>query len=291
VNPYDTLITSHDFVEHVRENVPSTELLRIPIDPFDGENDPLEGNGNLPDILLLFARMALCPDHTFQIVTARPERMAEFLANRNLPGSVQVWMHELDYPDRVPIADWFEKHPLTWPLPNVWLGVTVENQEQADARVPHLLRCPAAVRFLSCEPLLGDVDLTNVNTMRFTGAEVVDALSGEAKGMFGDPAGTVQCLHWLIVGGESGPRARPCDVAWVRSVVRQGEDAGVPVYVTRLGARAYEDHPPREKGGVTWRTFPTGNGLANRDPNGADPDEWPADLRVRAFPEREGAGS
>lgn len=104
---------------------------------------------------------------------------------------------------------------VAWPLPNLWLGVSVENQAAADERIPELLDTPAAVRFLSCEPLLGPVDI----------AEYFDPCSvpcGE------DPW---EALHWVIAGCESGPGARPCDVAWLRSLRDQCADASVAFFL------------------------------------------------------------
>lgn len=95
-----------------------------------------------------------------------------------------------------------------WPS-NVWAGTSVENQEAADKRIPHLLKCPAAIRFLSCEPLLGPIDLVD-KTRTYRPAIEVD---------------------WVIVGGESGPGARPCNVAWIRDIVGQCKAAGVATFV------------------------------------------------------------
>ncbi len=114
---------------------------------------------------------------------------------------------------------WCSPSPLSnWPLPNVWLGVSVEDQEAADERIPHLLATPAAVRFLSCEPLIEEVDL-RTDFLRETGVDW--------------PWGSRSTDHigWVIVGGESGPGARPCDLAWIRGIVGQCKAAGVPVFV------------------------------------------------------------
>ncbi len=224
-------------------------------------------------------------------------------------------------------AEWDHAHrisgdaadPKKWPLPNVWLGAAVENQEQADARVPGLLRCPAAVRFLSCEPLLGAVDLLidsecsawrcpdcgsrNVDNEHGDGEDFSGWACGDCGG-FGEPgsdAGWDSNLHWVIVGGEGGADARACDVAWVRAIVNQCRDAGVPAFVSQLGAKPGWTQPPPPI--VTYRDgprvaspppgcapVPVGwNDIPIDDPNGADPDEWPEDLRVREFPAREGA--
>jgi protein gp37 len=142
-----------------------------------------------------------------------------------------------------------------WPIRNVWLGVSAENQETADERVPLLLQTPAAVRFVSAEPLLGHINFCYVPD---------DKTRPEYSARY-SPLGD---LDWIIVGGESGPSARPCDVAWVRSIVEQCKEAGTACFVKQLGAR------PTILG-LSAKTF---------DRKGGDMAEWPADLRVRQFP-------
>lgn len=102
---------------------------------------------------------------------------------------------------------------IQWPLPNVWLGVSVEDQQRADLRIPALLDTPAAVRFLSCEPLLGPVDLTRIRRIPVGGS-----------------------IAWVIVGGESGAGARPMELDWARTLVEQCKAAYVPVFVKQLGS-------------------------------------------------------
>jgi protein gp37 len=229
---------------------------------------------DVPDefIAAVFGVMASSPQHTFQILTKRAGRLRRWLA----------WLEQMA--ERV--AAVFDEDPLTWrrahvlraaalrqgahpkasagdleergwPLPNVWLGVSVEDQRAADERIPHLLATPAAVRFLSCEPLLGPVDLG-------------DALSREGAPLDHGGASAEQevpAIDWVIVGGESGYRARPLEVEWVRSIVEQCRAAGVPAFVKQLGS--------------AW----TGPSYPFTDTKGADPEEWPADLRVRQYPE------
>lgn len=192
-----------------------------------------------------------------------------------------------------------EIFPLYWNCEawrNVWLGTTVEDQQRADERIPHLLRVPAPVHFLSCEPLLGPVDLKPYLNRLCTlcgGSASVPVAGGGAPcprclrvGQFVDP----DQVGWVIAGGESGPGARPCDVAWVRSLVGQCKAAGVPAFVKQLGAvPATSIEPTRHH-----RTDPaTGRrqfqikvtALRLKDRKGGDPSEWPADLRVQQFPE------
>ncbi len=140
-------------------------------------------------------------------------------------------------------------------FPNVWLGVSVENQETADERIPLLLKLPAAVRFVSCEPLLERVELP------------LDPSSP------GDDHG----IDWVIVGGESGPRVRPCSVDWIQAIVTQTHAAGIPCFVKQLGSELYD---PLWYGEGT----PEDSRMLLKHPKGGDPAEWPEDLRVRQFP-------
>jgi protein gp37 len=123
------------------------------------------------------------------------------------------------------------------PRENVWIGTSVEDQKTADERIPHLLKVPAAVRFLSMEPLLGPVDLS-------------DWLHPAAIERTPTPNGPVErrvnasLIDWVIGGGESGPNARPCNVEWIRSIVRQCKAAGVPVFVKQLGDSPVEHIEP-----------------------------------------------
>jgi len=149
-----------------------------------------------------------------------------------------------------PTAWWIDGWLYAMPPANVWLGVTVEDQRRADERIPRLLEIPARVRFLSCEPLLENVDLL---TPTFNGADSFGALAG---------------LHWIIVGGESGTRARPFDVRWARSIMEQCARADVACFVKQMGAAPVE-------GGAE---------LLFADPKGGDPDGWPDELRVREIP-------
>jgi protein gp37 len=162
--------------------------------------------------------------------------------------------------------------------PNVWLGVSVEDQKTANERIPFLLQIPAAVRFVSYEPALGAVDFTNIRFDNALGNEEDwDAL--DAHGASLDPSKD-GVLHWVIVGGESGSHARPFDLGWARSVRDQCKAAGVACFVKQLGA-----HPVAHNAAVIAAgTSPRPVHL--RDRAGADPYEWPEDLiRVRQFPE------
>ena len=157
-----------------------------------------------------------------------------------------------------------------------WLGASADRQEELDARVPHLIRCPAAVRFLSLEPLLGAIDIfASLRRLR------------EMHPLI-DPGGDRKYLHWVIVGGESGAGARPCDVEWIRSIVKQCKAASVPVFVKQLGAWPVETNDGPEMP-MRWIPDDGGEAVARwykpSDRKGGDPSEWPEDLRVREMPE------
>jgi len=165
----------------------------------------------------VFAVMALCPQHTFQCLTKRAKRMQAYMAadrrdQINAIGGLLVQWADME--------DFVE-----WPLPNVWLGVSVEDQPRADERIPHLLATPAAVRFISAEPLLSAISFR----VPFSGAKV-NALLGAL------PA--VPPLSWVIAGGESGPDARPMHPDWARSLRDQCEAAVVPFFMKQMTKKA-----------------------------------------------------
>lgn len=160
----------------------------------------------IPDeyIAEVFAVMLLSPQHTFQVLTKRHARMRALLSSKAFRDA--VWADACAYTTLGFTADRFTD---AWPLPNVWVGVSVEDQKWADIRVPALLDTPAAVRFLSCEPLLGPIDLAS-----YIGGRLIS---------------------WVIVGGESGPRARPMHPDWARSLRDQCTAAGVPFFFKQAG--------------------------------------------------------
>jgi protein gp37 len=199
------------------------------------------------EIAAVFGVMSACPQHTFQILTKRSARMREWFA----------WLAAA-CKERVGSEDWFVQNtaiklgvkiPLhtvkgtiksyPWPLENVHLGVSVEDQTRADERVPDLLACPASVRWLSCEPLLEAVHVT---------------------GMAG--------LDWLVVGGESGPGARPMSLTAARSLRDQCGADDVRFFFKQTGAVLARAHGLKDLHGGTFHEYPP---------------EWD-DLRVRQFP-------
>ena len=127
-----------------------------------------------------------------------------------------------------------DKH-FQWPWPNVWLGTTAENQAEADRRIPHLLAVPAAVRFLSCEPLLGPIDLM------LAGATEMDCVAPGEENIGAFSRGLVDLV---IVGGESGPGARTMHVDWARSLLRQCKAAGVSFFMKQMSGAVKANMPP-----------------------------------------------
>jgi protein gp37 len=253
----------------------------------------------------VFAVMALTPQHTYQILTKRPERMAEYMDRfygeggrlesimeniRTSAGTVWDALSESfteDEDERLSSVDVLE---------NVQLGTSVENQETADERIQHLLKCSAAVRFLSVEPLLGDLNLDRW------------LWEPQEGGGFGNPFSHLNLeksdrIHWVIVGGESGPKARGCSIEWIRSLVKQCREAGVAVFVKQVGANVRDRNDAGFMGdpGDAWDVEPLSqiehnpDGVLEQyqgapvrvllnDPKGGEMSEWPEDLRVREMP-------
>lgn len=168
---------------------------------------------------------------------------------------------------------WIESWINGNPPPNVWIGTSVEDQANADRRIPALLKIPARLRFLSVEPMLGPVDLKLMR--RSFGFPQHITKDGHAVGM---PQG----IHWVIIGGESGPGARPCNVDWIRSGVQQCAAAGVSCFVKQVGSQAEYGIPTNAMGEELIDVAPS---MCLKHPKGGDPDEWPEDIRVRQMPE------
>lgn len=260
---------------------------------------------SIPDewIDKVFAVMALSPQHTFQCLTKRADRMERYFQSAclELIAAEAMWLKSVVwdargsnkalYPPNAGDVSNRRAWP-GWPLPNVWLGVSTENQEQANARIPHLLDTPAAVRFVSAEPLLGTIDFSMIEFENERGqTECWHALDRLPE--FDEPGtpNTDPILDWIIVGGESGPGARPCNVDWIRSIVGQCKAADVPVFVKQLGSRPVssalsESVPFPVSVGMNWNGMGVGGYSAVlKSRKGGDPDEWPEDLRVREMPE------
>lgn len=225
------------------------------------------------DILSVFQVMGKCPAHTFQILTKRPERALKFLSARrwrNLGHSPQMGGNH--YVAILPGEHSTADEPC---LPNVWIGVSIEDQFTANARLPFLLRTPAEMRFVSYEPALGPVDFFAIRQAMEDNEPSREQLDG--------PLGIHYVRHGapfidlIIVGGESGPSARAFDLAWARNTIEQCGRAGVSCFVRQLGRQPHDtsDGSDRPNAGTL---------IDLKDRSGGDWDEWPADLRVRRLP-------
>ena len=208
-------------------------------------------------IAAIFGVMAACPQHTFQVLTKRPERAAawfKWAEHADICGHVCYMFDAIGFERGCGAA--FD--PPDWPLPNVWLGTTAENQEQADKRIPLLLQCPAAVRFVSVEPMLGPVDLSKwlphvgrcelcwsqAGTRMHEGFDSkTDAYYQVMKEAEQSGALCTRRIDWVICGGESGPGARPMHPSWPRGLRDQCAAAGVAFSFKQHGEWIPSDLP------------------------------------------------
>ena len=271
-----SLVTEH-LADPIRWSKPRRVFVNSMSDLFHEELSNL-------DIAAVFGVMAASPQHTFQVLTKRASRMREWFdwaAKQTTHGATPVDTAEamqciaIDFRriDKAPRFQW--NADATWPLPNVWLGVSVESQRFADERVPELLRTPAAVRFVSYEPALGPVDFTRIDVGSPGGVAPFDALSGHFRSDV--PHAKHASLDWVIIGGESGPGARRFDTEWAIDTAAACKAAGVACFIKQLGANAH--HQPG--GGLCRGWVP----LRLKDSHGGDWDEWPEDVpRVREWP-------
>ncbi len=215
----------------------------------------------VPDVFIdaIWIVMWLAPQHTFQILTKRPERMLEWARG---PISVDRFVRAIEhvtrtYPDaKIPRMPASAIQSGQWLLENVWLGVSVENQYWANERIPLLLETPAAFRFLSCEPLLKPL---HIQLRRDSDGRDVTGLSG-----LWDESDTG--IDWVIIGGESGPKARPMHETWARDIVTGCLETEVPVFMKQMGSVWAREHGLKGKGG--------------------DISTFPEDLQVREWPKR-----
>ncbi len=250
---------------------------------------------NIPDKWIdeLFAVMALASQHTFLVLTKRPARMRAYCTLAGRRALVQVATGYLG--SAIWDGTW-------WPLANVHLGVSVEDQATADERMPLLLETPAAIRWVSYEPALGPVDFANLRGGTY------DALDGLDRECIGDirDAGKLgvgqpeRGLDWIVVGGESGPGARPFDVTWARSTLAQCKAADVPCFMKQMGRWVLGDHEgfkvnhwllrdghgfvPPIIGPNAYQRPADAIGFSLFDRKGGDMKEWPEDIRVREYP-------
>lgn len=217
------------------------------------------------------------PNIDWLLLTKRPENWEQRL--RDVCGHLQSTIDcHMEHPVWQFCDQW-----LPWngvqrfsPPANVWIGASIEDQKRADERIPALLDIPAILRFLSVEPLLGPIEFSDVSGRRdWIQQLALKALSG---------------IDWVIVGGESGPRSRPCNVDWIRSIVKQCAAAKVPCFVKQLGANCVTDNVNADDWPDSTEFLGQYEGFAAaramlKHPKGGDPAEWPTNLRIRQYPE------
>jgi protein gp37 len=247
-------------------------------------------------IAAVFGVMAACPQHTFIVPTTRAARRREWYAWL----AVQIERSRSVFPDDS--AGWIARHLTTnrarhfgapskvqasgdaWPPPNVWDLTSCSTQAEVDALWPIAADTPSAHRGLSIEPLIEGVRLDDDRKITFCnfGEGIV---AGDCSHGFGAcrPRTHLDYAEVVIAGGESGSEARPCDVAWLRSLRDQCKAAGVPFMCKQLGTRPLTLARECGRGGPIEGTEELAEMLLVDD-SGADPSEWPADLRVRELP-------
>jgi len=272
------LAPDRKFMEPVRWNKPRTIFVNSMGDLF---------HEDVPDewIDRAFAIMALCPQHTFQVLTKRADRMRTYLSE--LRGSRSIYdacfkvsglIHPKDhYHDARCGARALDLLRSENPLPNVWLGVSAEDQKRADERIPHLLQTPAAARFISAEPLLGPLDLQRISLGKseatFYGHAEIKYAAFFMDALRGVNNGAIPALDWIIVGGESGPNARPMHPDWARSIRDQCQAADVPFFFKQWGVwRPVNDCEPQDP----RRYSSTLNPVVLLAPDGVRHDTWQA---------------
>jgi protein gp37 len=261
------------------------------------------------EIAAVFGVMAAAKRHTFQVLTKRPKRMVEWFdwVAKTFNGRYEgpaLASHAASHFEGLGDSAtgnllWRaanEAAGRSWPLPNVHIGVSVEDQKRADERIPLLLKVPAALRFLSVEPMLEEIQLWKLTTgwiePGFTTPREVYPLAGTMA----IPDCDIDCekIDWVIVGGESGPGSRHCNIDWIRSIVRQCKEEKTPVFVKQLGATPVFNscsrcsgsplRPNRATAGCAACIGRPLSALKLNDRKGSDMAEWPEDLRVREMP-------
>jgi protein gp37 len=205
-------------------------------------------HAKVPDDYLyrVFAVMAMANRHTFQVLTKRPQRMMRFMADET--AAILISHHARTLAAEHGLGEyWIDNaDPNLFPYGNIWLGTSVEDQAAA-YRIDWLVKTPAAVRFLSCEPLLGPLDLSRWLWNRDPCTPGLDD---------GCPDSTRDLIHWVICGAESGRNARPMDTDWARSLRDQCLDARVPFFLKQFAKNGKKIGTP-ELDGVQWVQMPS----------------------------------
>lgn len=272
----------------------------------------------IPDEMIdeVFSVMWFSPQHTFQVLTKRAERMQRWFTTSSVE-----WVNEqtgekepgvrkdsiLGNAQRLVTDKQIFDAQDEWPPRNIWLGVSVESQKYADERIPLLLQTPAAVRFLSVEPLLESVDLTQVDCGGqhpleggWPDERDISLESNDLNTACRNLRNGVSRIDWVIVGGESGPGAHQFNPTWAGKLLGQCRNAGVPFFMKQFGSNCYwrdsdAPHDPLKYSLATpllrdRAAIALGKELENwhrvkfKDRKGGDPSEWPEEIRVREFP-------
>lgn len=214
----------------------------------------------------MFAVMALTPHHTFQVLTKRSVRMRGYCSQPEM--ARRIWRAA----DMI-ACDFYLKecHPSAaylnagsaaapWPLPNVWAGVSTEDQPRANERIPDLLLTPAAKRYVSAEPLLGPIDYTRIelgeSDATFFGSPEITRAVFSINALTGARYTGIPGLDLIITGYESGPRSRACDVEWIRSIKNQCVNAGVAFFYKQAATPKGRKIPTPELDGKSWTELP-----------------------------------
>lgn len=242
----------------------------------------------------LLAVVALCPQHTFLFLTKRAERLPRYLINlrQRIRGYIHghqgyfadilapvigqraldaAWVHMKNFyhgPDEPKGIGDATAWP--WPLPNVWLGVSAEDQATFDNRWGWLRQTEAAHRWLSLEPMIASINVR---------AAVSEDHYNCDEGTDDDPTPAHRCwptTDWIVLGGESGSRARAFDFQWARDIINQCKAAQTPVFVKQLGAFPYDSF---------YQAGATDQRIYLKDKKGGDINEWSPDLQIREFPQ------
>jgi protein gp37 len=232
-----------------------------------------------------FAYMAIASQHKFLVLTKRPERMKDIL---RCGGKQRIRRDAVDVGRSMGLEprryESFETCDFDWPLANVGLGTSIENQQVAGDRATDLLDCPAAMRFLSCEPLLEELNLVSYKRNGGSYNYLLNTWEPHKSGAGGAVAGGRispfynDGINWIICGGESGSGVRPCHIDWIRSLVQQCQQTKTAVFVKQWGSHAINSTPYID--GVVQSHFR----VKLKSRKGGDISEFPADLQIRQFP-------
>ncbi len=252
---------AHDCIGSMTVSIQSFHRRRVfslSLGDWLDEEVPIEWLADMLDVI------RHCPDLDFLLLTKRPQNWQDRM--------MRSWdfAHTANG-NRQGLRDWIGAWQGMQAPPNVWIGTSVEDQQRADERIPELLKIPAAIRFLSAEPLLGPIELDRISAKCNWEHMGRMAVKNQWPGLY-----DLRGISWVIFGGESHQdpkKARPCNMAWIEDGVKQCKAAGVAAFVKQLGSRPIDP-------GILGNDWP----IVLKDKKGGDWLEWPEDLRVRQWP-------